>query len=134
MKASPIELAWSLIALGGVMVTGWMILDAYMDYRAVVRGIRGGYARARGARWWIAVGSFVGNSMTLLVWVGFLAIGLIAMQYPPPPREPDQQVSNMWAGWLLIGMEGLLAAAQLWARIVRIKAVGNPHTPRAGTP
>lgn len=129
MKAAPIEIAWSVIAGIGMLITGWMILDSWLDYRAVRRGIRGGYARARGARWWIALGALVGNGMYLFVWAGFVGIGLIAMQYPPPPRLPDQEVSTMWSGWMLIAMEGLLALAQVWARFVRGRVVGNPHTP-----
>lgn len=132
MKASPIELAWSIIAGIGVLLSLWMIADAWLDYRSVVRGIRGGYARARGARWWIAVGALGGNAMLVLVWLGFLAIGVLAMQYPPPPREPDQQVSNQWAGWVLIGMEALLAATQVWARLVRLQVAGRPHLPGQG--
>lgn len=128
-NASPLELSWSAIAAVGVLLTGWMIFDAYLDYRAVKQAVQGGYARSRGARWWIAVGALVGNSMTVFVWAGFLLVGLIAMQYPPPPPSPDQTVSNMWAGWVLIGMEALLAAIQVWSRFVRLQVAGRPHTP-----
>ncbi len=134
MRASPLELSWTIIAVVGVLVTVWMIIDAYLDYRVVVRAIRGGYARARGARWWIAVGALVANAMTVLVWVGFLVVGLIAMQFPPPPPNVEQAGSNAAAGWVLIGMEALLAATQVWARFVRIQVAGRPHLPRTTEP
>lgn len=129
MKASPIEITWTIIAAVGVLLTGWMILDAWLDFRAVKSAIRGGFARAYGARWWIALGSLVGNGLTLFVWAGFLLVGVIAMQFPPPPPSPNQAASNMWAGWVLIGMEALLAAIQVWSRVVRQKVVGRPHLP-----
>jgi hypothetical protein len=129
VKASPLELTWSIIALIGVILTGWMILDSWLDFRAVQRAIRGGYAKARGARWWIATGALIGNSLTAFVWAGFLLVGLIAMQYPPPPPNTDQTVSNMAAGWVLIGMEAVLAATQVWMRYVRVKVAGRPHLP-----
>ncbi len=129
MRASPLEISWTIIAAVGVLVTAWMIVDAYLDYRVVVRAIRGGYALARGARWWIAVGALVANAMTVLVWAGFLVVGLIAMQFPPPPPNAAQTTSNVAAGWVLIGMEALLASTQVWARFVRIQVAGRPHLP-----
>jgi hypothetical protein len=104
VKASPLELTWSIIALIGVILTGWMILDSWLDFRAVQRAIRGGYAKARGARWWIATGALIGNSLTAFVWAGFLLVGLIAM-------------------------EAVLAATQVWMRYVRVKVAGRPHLP-----
>lgn len=127
--ATPLEMTWTLVALVGVLLSAWMILDATLDYRAVRVAIRDGYARAQGARWWIAVGALVGNGLTLLVWVGFFIVGLIAMQYPPPPRTTPQEATNTIAGWVLIGMEVLLASAQIWTRFVRLRVTGNPHVP-----
>lgn len=129
MKASPLEISWSAVAAVGVVFTFWMILDAWLDYRAVTRAVRGGYAKARGARWWIAVGSLVGNSLTAFVWLGFLLVGLIAMQFPSPPPPPDQPPVNVAAGWILIGMEAVLASIQVWGRFVRGRVAGRPHVP-----
>lgn len=134
MRASPLEIAWSGVALVGILLSAWMMTDAYLDYRAVRLAVRGGYAKARGARWWIAVGALVGNSLTAFVWAGFLAVGVIAMQFPPPPPNPDQHVSNMVAGWVLIAMEAVLASIQLWTRFVRQRVVGNPHRPTQAAP
>ena len=128
-SVSWLEVTWSVIAAVGVLLTAWMILDAYLDYRAVSKAVRGGYAITRGARWWIAVGALGANGLTLLVWAGFLVVGLIAMQYPPPPRTSDQSTVNAAAGWVLIAMEGLLAAIQVWSRVVRHHVAGRPHLP-----
>lgn len=132
MKASPLEIAWSAIAGVGMLLTAWMIFDAALDYRAVMRGVRGGYAKARGARWWIALGALVGNGMLVLVWAGFLVVGMVAMSSPPPPATAEQTAVAAIAGWALIAMEGLLAATQVWSRVVRVKSIGRPHLPPTG--
>jgi hypothetical protein len=67
----------------------------------------------------VALSAVVANAALCLVWLGFILIGLIAMQFPPPPPTTEQAVSNMWAGWVLIGMEGLLAGVQAWHLFVR---------------
>jgi hypothetical protein len=118
--ANPIEISWSAVAAIGVLFTFWMIIDAYLDYLAVQTGVRGGYAKARGARWWIASGALIGNGLTLLVWAGFLVVGGMAIF----------DLWEEWAGWILIGMEALLATIQIWSRIVRYKVAGRPHVPR----
>jgi hypothetical protein len=76
-------------------------------------------ARKWGPRWYVALSAIVANATLCLVWAGFIVIGLIAMQFPPPPPNPDQSVSNMWAGWVLIAMEALLAGVQAWHLWVR---------------
>jgi hypothetical protein len=126
--ASPLEITWSAVAAIGVLFTAWMIVDAYWDYRAVRAGIRAGYVKPQGDHWWISFGAVVGYSLTLLVWVGFLIVGIIAMEYPPPPPTAQQADVNAVAGWVLIGMEALLAATQIWYRFVRQK-IDRPHIP-----
>lgn len=123
-SASPIEIAWSVIAVVGVLFTAWMIADGWLDYRAVRAGIQGGYARARGARWWIAIGALGDAGVTAFVWLGFLVVGLMAIF----------DVWLAWAGWVLIAMEGLLAARQVWSRFVRVQVAGRPHRPGQGAP
>jgi hypothetical protein len=133
-SASSIEVTWTAVALLGVLMTAWMIADAHLDYRAVRRGIRAGIAVAYGPRWWIAVGALVGNGLTLLVWLGFLVVGLLAMQFPPPPPNTEQNVVSMVIGWVLIAMEALLASVQVWSRIVRLKVIGLRHIHEAELP
>lgn len=130
-NASPIELAWSAVAVVGVLLSLWMIADAWLDLQVVRRAILGGYARSRGARWWIAVGALVGNVLTAFVWLGFLLVGLIAMQHPAATPVAERPQINVAAGWVLLAMEALLAAIQVWSRIVREYVVGRPHIPMA---
>lgn len=132
MSVSWLELSWSLVALTGAGMSLWMLLDAYYDYRTILVGIRQGYAKARGARWWIAVGSLGDNGLLLVIWLGFLLVGVIAMQYPPPPRDPAQSSSAASAGWVLIAMEAALAACQFWRRFIRVRVTGKPHVPVKG--
>lgn len=130
MTASPLEIAWSAIAAIGLGITAWMLIDGWLDFRAVGQAILGGFARRRGARWWLAVGAVTGNAITLFVWAGFLFVGLIAMNTPPPPPPQEQSIA---AGWTLIAMEALLAGTQIWARFVRQRVAGRRHSPRRTT-
>lgn len=120
-SASPLEISWSVIAGVGLMFSLWLAVGGWLDLSVVLDAIKDVPPRARiyGPRWWVGLSSVVANGMLCLVWLGFIAIGLIAMQFPPPPPSPDQQVSNMWAGWVLIAMEGILAGVQAWHLFVR---------------
>ena len=121
--ASPLELTWSVVAVLGLLFSLGLAYDGWIDYRAVMAAIRDVPPRARawGPRWWVAVSSFVANSCLSLVYLGFIVIGFIAMQFPPPPPTTEQAISNMWAGWVLIAMEVLLASVQAWHLFVRFK-------------
>lgn len=118
---SPLELTWTAIAVVGLVFSGCLAVAGWLDLSAVRAAIRGVPPRARiwGPRWWVALSAVVANAALCLVWLGFILIGLIAMQFPPPPPTTEQAVSNMWAGWVLIGMEGLLAGVQAWHLFVR---------------
>lgn len=120
-SASPLELSWTAIAALGLLFSAWLALDGWRDLSAVLAAIKDVPPRARlyGPRWYVGLSSVVANGALCLVWLGFIAIGLIAMQFPPPPPTSDQQVSNMWAGWVLIAMEGILAGVQAWHLFVR---------------
>lgn len=116
-----VERAWTVIAAWGLVFTAWMAWNAWGDYRAVERAIRGGYAQSRGVRWWIAVGALVGNQLTLFVWAGFILVGVMSMF----------RLGIEYAGWVLIAMEAVFAVRQGWERFVRVRALGRPHAPRA---
>lgn len=119
--ASPLEITWTSIAAIGLLFSLWLALSGWYDLAAVRAAIRAVPPRARtwGPRWWVGLSAVVANGLLCFMWIGFAAIGLIAMQFPPPPPNPDQQVSNMWAGWVLIVMEALLAGVQAWHLFVR---------------
>lgn len=121
MNASPLELTWTVIAGIGLLFSGWLTGGGWYDLAAVRVAIADVPPRARawGPRWWVALSAVVANGLLCLVWAGFIATGLIAMQFPAPPPNPSQQVSNMWAGWVLIAMEALLAGVQAWHLFVR---------------
>jgi Na+/proline symporter len=121
MTASPLEQVWTAIAVAGFVFSAWLAADGWIDLSAVRAGVRARPPRARiwGPRWWIALSSIVANGLLCLVWLGFGLIGVVAMGYPPPTPSPDQHVSNMWVGWVLIGMEALLALVQGWHLFVR---------------
>lgn len=121
VRSSYIERAWTLIAVYGLLFSIWLAGGGWWDLAAVREAIHAVPPRARawGPRWWVGLSSVVANGMLCLVWLGFIAIGVIAMQFPPPTPSPDQQVSNQWAGWVLIAMEALLVAVQAWHLFVR---------------
>jgi hypothetical protein len=123
MRASPLEWAWTVVALFGLFFSGWLMLNGWRDWNAVEYAIRVVPPRARrwGPRYWVAYSAVISNGLLCLVWTGFMLIGLIAMQYPPPPPTTDQHVSNQWSGWILIGMEFLLMSVQGWHLYVRMK-------------
>lgn len=119
--ASPLELSWTTVAGIGLLFSAWLAAAGWLDLSAVRQAIEAVPPRARawGPRWWVALSAVVANGALCLVWAGFIAIGLIAMQFPPPPPTAQQQVSNQWAGWVLIAMELILAAVQAWHVYVR---------------
>jgi hypothetical protein len=119
--ASPLEISWTVVACLGLLFSGWLALDGYRDLSAVLAAIRAVPPKARrwGPRWYVALSALVANAAFCLVWAGFIVIGLIAMRFPPPAPNPGQSVSNMWAGWVLLGMEVLLAGVQAWHLFVR---------------
>jgi hypothetical protein len=121
VNASPLEVTWTSIAGLGLLFSIWLVGGGWFDLAAVTAAIKDVPPRARawGPRWWVALSAVVANGLLCLVWLGFIAIGLIAMQFPPPPPSAEQAVSNQWAGWVLIAMEGLLAGVQAWHLFVR---------------
>jgi Na+/proline symporter len=123
VKASPLEWAWTLVAAAGLCFSIWLAVSGYLDLRAVVDASQENPPRARiwGPRYWVALSSWCANGTLCVIWVGFILIGAVAMQYPPPPPTVDQTVSNQWVGWVLILMELLLAGVQGWHLFVRGK-------------
>lgn len=120
-NVSPLEAAWSAIAVLGLLFSLWLAAAGWMDLDAVESAIDAHPPRARrwGPRWYVALSAVVANIALCLVWIGFLLIGAIAMRYPSPAPSPDQGVSSQWVGWVLIAMEAILAGVQAWHLFVR---------------
>lgn len=121
MRASPLEITWTAVACLGFAFSMWLAISGARDLlfvRSLVRHVPP-LAKTWGPRWWLALFALTANVALCFVWAGFIGVGLIAMQFPPPPPTSDQAVSNMWAGWSLITMEMLLAAVQGWHLYVR---------------
>jgi hypothetical protein len=119
--ASPLEITWTVIAGLGLLFSAWLVLAGWLDLAAVRAAIRAVPPRARawGPRWWVALSAVVANVAFCLVWLGFAMIGLIAMQFPPPPPTTEQASFSMVTGWVLIAMEAILVGVQAWHLFVR---------------
>src|SRR5678816_3706546 len=113
---SPLELAWTIGGVVGLVFTVWLLLGSWWDYRSLRQLIDAvpPTARELGPRWWTvakAAGLWLG---CLYLWLVFVAVGLLAIHYPPPPPNTEQQVSSQVFGWLLLSGEFVLVAAQAW--------------------
>jgi hypothetical protein len=82
--------------------------------------VRRGNAVTWGPRWWVALASLVSSIGMLIVWGGFVGIGIVAMTVPPPITTERQAASEM-SGWILVGVELVLAAIQVWQVYARTK-------------
>lgn len=118
--AAPLEVAWTIAAVGGLVFSAWLAFTGLRDRAALQVLIDEHPPRARrlGPRWWVALSAVVANTALCYVWLVFLGIGLLAMRYPPPPN-PEQHVSSPLFGWLLLSAETMLAGVQGWHLWVR---------------
>ena len=126
---SPQEVIWTLIAVIALGFTLWIIVDNAQNYRAVMAAVRRGNAVVRGPRWWVALASLVSSVAMLIVWGGFIGVGIVAMTTPPPATTTNQVASNI-IGWILVGIEVVLAGIQVWQVYARtkIRPLVNPAT------
>jgi hypothetical protein len=120
-NVSPLEVGWTLIAVLGLLFSGWLVLSTAMDLLSVWEAVRAVPPKARfwGQRWWVALGSVVGYAGISILWALPILIGIMAMSWPPPQSNPEQQLSNLKVGWLFIGGELLALVLQAWFLIVR---------------
>lgn len=120
MQASLLEISWTVIAIIGFGLSAWAVTDDLLDFRAVRRAVLLKMAMAWGPRWWIALGFLGSDSLYSAAWLGFAVIGVLAMTLPPAPN-PQREAASEVSGWVLVGMEIVLALSQVWWRVVRAK-------------
>jgi hypothetical protein len=98
--AHPLELAWTLIALVGLLSSLWVVMEAFHDLRAP--GTRADPILHRLALWNFGVANAVGQVLTI-----FAGVGIRAMTLPSPTPSGDPDLSAM-----------LVAAAFIWGELV----------------
>jgi protein-S-isoprenylcysteine O-methyltransferase Ste14 len=115
-SASPLEVTWTTIGVIGVFFTGVLIVLSLLDRRTVQEEIDADPPRARawGPRWWVATRDTGMWLLIAYIWSVFVGMGVIFMQFPPPPPSTEQRVASMWVGWLFISAEFVLALFQAW--------------------
>lgn len=103
-SASGQEIAWSIGALFGLAFTLMMAAWAWARFAVVRERVgRGGVVRW-GPRWNLVLGLLVAMIFFGLGWLGYLALGIVAMLTPPPIAEVSREAADRFA-WLLIAME-----------------------------
>lgn len=115
---APLEATWTAIAVMALIFTVWHLWDNWLNWQALMIAIKLGTAYRLGPRWWIALSSLVTSCGLLIVWLGFAGLGVAAMTVPPPLTS-DRQTVSMVSAWLLVCIESVLAAVQIWQAWVR---------------
>lgn len=101
-NASPIEIAWTLIAVCGFVVQAMLLRDAWRD-RQIARALRAGNAR-RGRLIW---GHIRSGAVFLMIHALFVLAGVNAMLNPNPVGGEDVSIRRT------ITIAALIAAAVL---------------------
>src|SRR5256885_10480837 len=92
--ASPLELAWTGVAVLGACVATALLTHVWLSYRAVAAWIRAGLAVRWGPRHVFVLGFLVGIGLLLLVWAGFVMLGGNALATPPPLTSDREAASE----------------------------------------
>lgn len=122
---SVLEVWWTVPAalafLGTLAMSAWA-WDSFAAIRAKITAAPDRY-RSWGPRWKFSL--FLLGSMVCFAvgWLGYGAVGVLAMLTPPPQAEVNRTASE-WFAWLLICMEIAHAVAQglLWAALRSLAA------------
>jgi hypothetical protein len=111
-NASGIEIAWTVGAACGLAFTAALALWSWLRFRIIREGVDRGKVVKWGARWNLLLALLVAMVFFGIGWIGYLAIGFVAMATPPPIAAPNQEAADLFAK-ILIGMEASHALGQL---------------------
>lgn len=120
----PIEAAWTAIALVGLAVAVWNLVDAWHDLRAIDRLGVNGALRA------LAYQQARAESRTVAILVLFAAMGVVAAVTPPPASQTATALSIVVGVGLVLteitlvlgGIDDRLTRRRLMAKIDAVKA------------
>src|SRR5581483_6491208 len=88
-NASALEAVWTALACGGLAFALWLFGMIWRSYRAVCAWIEQERAVKWGPRHKFVLGFLVGIGVLVLVWAGFVVLGVNALENaPPPPNAP----------------------------------------------
>lgn len=124
-NASPLEIAWTVLAVLGIGFGVAFEVLVWLSYRAVTSWIERGWAIRWGPRHKFVIGFLIGVALLICVWVGFAMLGVNAA-LNPPPATPDRQAASDRGGWILVGLEAILlmfSGLLLWVWL----AIGRPR-------
>lgn len=131
-NASMLEATWLGIALLGAAVALALWVQIVASYLAVETWIGERRLVRWGPRHKFILGFLIGIFLFLLVWLGFIALGVNAVTNPPP-ATPDRVEAAERGGMILCGLEGVLLLVTViltWAWIT----VGKPTLNPSGAP
>jgi len=131
-EVSALELAWSLVALFGSAMALTLLAQIWLSYRAVMVWIADGRLVLWGPRHRFVLGFLAGIGLLLMVWLGFVALGVNAMA-TPAPVTPDRVAASERGGWILVALELILFGAQ-GILVYAWVAIGRPTLTSGAAP
>lgn len=114
------EMLRTIVVLGGLLLSGWALIDDLWDLVTVRR-----FGEVGGPRWVLAVEHIWFNATLLAGWLFFL--GVLSVAISLPPRTDVEQ--NAWAriaSWLNVGFGCAVLLAQAVRRAGRIRIRALP--------
>jgi hypothetical protein len=109
-NATPIEVAWSTVALIGLALLLWSCWDAWLDWRALARSGRDGHLRL------VAAGNVRQQILRTSVQVLFLTSGMIAILLPAPCVGMETTPFYVGVSTCLLGAQIILVAGEFLDR------------------